>query len=93
MAGDAHRFRLYVTGVAPNSARALANLNEFCHRHLPDCHEIEVIDLDTVPSRALSDGIYMTPTLVRIAPEPEVRVVGSLTEVAPMLAVLGLSRR
>jgi hypothetical protein len=34
--------------------------------------------------------VYVTPTLVRFAPAPEVRVVGNLSEVAPMLAALGL---
>jgi circadian clock protein KaiB len=86
---DPYRFRLYVTGIAPNSVRALANLAEFCRTHLPDCHQIEIVDLNAVPSRALSDGVYVTPTLVRVAPGPEVRVVGNLSVVPPLLFSLG----
>lgn len=84
------RFRLYITGNAPNSVLALANLSALCERHLADRHHIEVIDLLNHPERALLDGVYMTPTLVKIAPVPELRIVGSLSDSVPILASLGL---
>ncbi len=84
-------FRLYVTGEAPNSVRALANLNSLCGKYLPQRHQIEVIDLLVEPQRALSDGIIMTPTLVKLAPGVQQRIVGSLSDLAPLLASLGLS--
>ena len=76
---DLFNFRLYITGHAPDSVRAMANLTNLCHRHLPDRHHIEVIDLLLHPQRALSDGVFRTPTLVKLAPGPEVRIVGSLS--------------
>ena len=39
------KFRLYVAGDAPNSAQARANLTALCRVHLPDRHEIEVVDV------------------------------------------------
>jgi circadian clock protein KaiB len=84
-------FRLYVTGNAPNSLLAIANLADLCGRYLADRHQVEVIDLLEHPERALADGVYMTPTLVKLAPPPEVRFVGSLSEPAPIIATLGLT--
>jgi circadian clock protein KaiB len=84
-------FRLYITGNAPNSERALANLSAMCNRHLPDRHRIEVVDLLRDPQRALSDRVFLTPTLVKLSPGPELRIVGSLSDTAPILASLGLS--
>jgi circadian clock protein KaiB len=88
---DIFSFRLYVTGDAPNSVRALANLNALCRRFLPERHLIEVIDLLAEPERALTDEIIMTPTLIKLAPGVPQRIVGSLSDLPPLLASLGLS--
>jgi circadian clock protein KaiB len=84
------RFRLYVAGDAPNSAQALANLTALCRAHLPDRHEIEIVDVFREPKRALADGIFMTPTLVKLAPSPVRSVVGTLSRMPPVLQALGL---
>lgn len=84
------RFRLYVAGGAPNSAQAIFNLAALCRAHLPDRHEIEVVDVFREPKRALADGIFMTPTLVKLAPSPARRIVGTLSQAQPVLQALGL---
>jgi circadian clock protein KaiB len=83
-------FRLYVAGDGQNSARAIANLKALCEARLADRHEIELIDVFAQPQRALADGIVMTPTLVRLAPGPIRRVVGTLQETEHVVAALGL---
>ncbi len=85
------KFRLYVAGDSMNSAQALANLAALCRQHLPDRHEIEVVDVFTAPQQALADGIFLTPTLIRLAPVPQRRIVGSLTPTRPVLLALGLT--
>lgn len=84
------KFRIYVAGDGPNSALALANLTAICHDRLPDRHEVEVVDVYRDPKRALADGIFMTPTLVKIAPTPVRRIVGTLSQALPVLQALGL---
>jgi circadian clock protein KaiB len=83
-------FRLYITGNAPNSLLARANLTNLCNRHLAGRHQVEVIDLLENPARALEDGVYMTPTLIKLTPQPEVRFVGSLSDSTPIMINLGL---
>jgi len=84
------KFRLYVAGDALNSAQALDNLSALCREHLPDRHEIEVVDVFREPQRALADGIFMTPTLVKLAPFPARRIVGTLSRTQTVLQALGL---
>lgn len=84
------KFRLYVAGDAPNSVQALANLTALCLAHLPDRHEIEVVDVFREPERALADSVFMTPTLLRLAPSPVRSVVGTLSQTQPVLQALGL---
>lgn len=83
-------FRLYITGNAPNSLLAVSNLHELCRCHLSDRHRIEVVDLLEYPRRALSDGVFITPTLLKLLPPPELRIVGTLSDAASVLARLGV---
>lgn len=84
------KFRLYVAGDAPNSAQALANLRSLCRAHLPNRHEIELVDVFREPKRTLADGIFMTPTLVKLAPTPVRRIVGTLIQTQTVLQALGM---
>ncbi|MEA2236826.1 MAG: circadian clock protein KaiB [Thermoanaerobaculia bacterium] len=83
-------FRLYVAGDAPNSLRAIDNLTALCETHLPDRHEIEIVDICLDPERALNEAIFMTPTLVTVSPHPGRRIVGTLSSTEPILQILGL---
>ena len=84
------KFRQYVAGDTPNSARAMANLTALCKTHLEGCHEIEIVDVFKEPLRALADGIMMTPTLIVLEPLPVRRIVGSLSHLAIILQTLDL---
>jgi len=84
------KFRLFVAGDALNSAQALANLTALCLAHLPDRHEIEVVDVFREPGRALAESVFMTPTLLKLAPFPDRRIVGTLSQTQPVLQALGL---
>ena len=90
MNSEVFTFRLYITGDAPNSLQAIANLQKICDTHLPDRHDIEIIDVLRDPKRALSEEIYMTPTLVTDSPYPGHRIVGTLSNTEPILQILGL---
>ena len=87
---ERYKFRLYVTSNVPNSTQAIANLAALCRTYLPDRHDIEIVDVLKEPRRALADGILMTPTLVKLAPSPGSRIVGSLSQTQPILQALGL---
>jgi len=83
-------FRLYVADQTQNSVQAQANLTAFCREYLRDCHTIEVVDVLRQPQRALDDGIFMTPTLVVLAPAPIRRIVGTLSQPLTLLQTLKL---
>lgn len=86
-----YEFRLFVAGDAPNSAQAITNLRALCSAYLPNRHEIEIVDVFLEPARALADGVFMTPTLLRLAPLPGRRIVGTLNHREVVLHSLGLA--
>lgn len=83
-------FRLFVADGTPNSAQAFGNINSLCKKHLPERYSIDVVDLLREPGRALAEGVFLTPTLVRLAPAPTLRVVGTLNDEATVMLALGL---
>ena len=84
------KFRLYIAGDTLNSMQAIANLTELCRVYLLDRHVIEVVDVFREPKRALADRILMTPTLIKLAPVPGQRIVGTLSQTKHVVMALGL---
>jgi len=85
-----YKFRLYVADDAQNGVLAKINLAAICRAYLPDQHEIEIVDVLVEPNRALKDGIFMTPTLIKLAPSPVRRIVGTLSQTEVVLQAIGL---
>ena len=85
-----YKFRLFVAADTLNSTQAVNNLNALCEMHLAGRHEIEVVDVFKDPKRALAEGIRMTPTLLKLAPGPVRRIVGTLADLGRVMQTLGL---
>lgn len=85
------RFRLFVAGQSSNSVQAIANLRALCAAHLPDRHEIEIVDVLHAPDRALEENILLTPTLVKLAPQPVKKIIGNLSDATIVRQTLGLN--
>ncbi len=85
------KFRLYVTSDSPNSVAAEFNLRMLCSEYCKDRHEIEIVEVMRNPDRALADGVLLTPLLVRLSPEPILKIAGRLNLFGPIRQALGLS--
>jgi circadian clock protein KaiB len=81
---------LYIANSAPNSVRAVANLEAICKEHLKDNFKLEIIDVLEYPLRALADGIVVTPSLAKMSPSPAAKIVGNLSDKSSVLRALGI---
>ena len=82
--------RLYIADNAPNSARAVANLEAICNEHLGVKFKLEIIDVLEYPQRALADGVVVTPSLTKVSPSPVAKIVGNLSDKGGVLHALGI---
>ena len=82
---------LYITGVTPNSTRAVKNLKDICERHLKGRYELLIIDLYQQPELASRDQIVAAPTLIKNHPQPLRRLVGDLSNQERVLIGLGIT--
>ncbi len=82
---------LYVTGMTPNSTRAIANAKALCERHFKGHYDLKIIDIYQQPALAKGEQIIAVPTLVKKLPTPLRHLVGDLSEIEHVL--LGLDLR
>ena len=82
--------RLFVTGILPNSVRAIKNLNAICNEYLKGRYELEIIDIYQQPSLAITEEIVAVPVLIKKFPLPEVRMIGDLSNTEDVLKELDL---
>lgn len=85
--------RLFVTGMTPRSLRAIAQITAICKESLSGAHELEIIDIYQHPLLASENQIIASPTLLKVHPPPEVRLVGELSDRAGVLRSLGVPER
>jgi circadian clock protein KaiB len=83
--------RLYVTGMTPRSARAIASIRTLCEQHLRGHYSLQVVDIYQHPQLTREEQIIAAPTLIKRLPLPLRRMVGDLSDRERVL--LGLDLR
>ncbi len=81
---------LYIAGMSPNAAMALAKLRTICRQHLAGQYRITVVDLREHPRLARGHQIFAVPTLVRRLPQPMRKFIGDLSDTERVLVGLDL---
>lgn len=85
--------RLYVSGMTPNSQRAIENVRKICTEHLEGRYQLEIIDIYQQPNFAKEGQIVATPTLVKELPEPLRKFIGDMSQTERILMGLGIRTR
>jgi len=83
--------RLYVSGMTPNSMKAIENVRKLCAEHLDGRYQLEIIDIYQQPIFAKEGQIVAAPTLVKELPEPLRKFIGDMSQTERIL--LGLDVR
>jgi len=83
--------RLYVSGMTPNSTRAIENVRRLCEEHLEGRYQLEIIDIYQQPIFAKEGQIVAAPTLVKELPPPLRKFIGDMSHTERIL--LGLDVR
>lgn len=79
---------LYMAGHSLNSLRAMTNLKTICQTYFAGHYQLEIIDIFDDPLRAVRDKVLVTPTLLKTAPAPVIRIVGDLRETETVVLAL-----
>lgn len=83
---------LYYAGGSDLAEAAVANFDRLVRPLLPAGSTVEAVDVLQDPARARRDRIVATPLLVRLSPEPVVKIMGDLSAGERVAGQLGLRR-
>ncbi|WP_163337752.1 circadian clock KaiB family protein [Desulfopila sp. IMCC35008] len=86
------KFILYKGGSSLMSRQAEKNLRDLLEKYLHDQFTLEVIDI-MADIEAVPPDILAVPTVVRMYPCPERRVLGNLSETDKAVSGLGLGEQ
>jgi circadian clock protein KaiB len=76
----ATRLLLFIRGNAAASLSAISTLKRVCESRLRGDYELRVVDVFQDPGLVESHRILATPTVLRVSPGRERRLVGALSE-------------
>jgi circadian clock protein KaiB len=79
-----------VIGGTPGLDCAVNDLQRLLNDKLRDGYELSVIDLQLNPHAGEADRVLATPTLIRLAPAPALRLIGDLSAAAALVRLLEL---
>lgn len=92
MTQDGLHLLLFVAANSPDSAIAIANLAALFPSDERSGVQIEIVDVERDPDRAIREGIMVTPTLIKVLPRPTCRILGNLKNRSALLQLLGVAR-
>ena len=90
---DKYLLRLYITGMTPNSRRAVENIKNICEQYLHGRYELMVIDIFQQPTLAEGEQIIAAPTLIKQLPHPLRRLIGDMSNTEKVLLGLDLRKQ
>ena len=86
-----YEFRIYIVGGSKNSTKtieAIENLEKLFKSKLGNNYTLNIVDILENHSFAQKDGIFATPTIVKVNPPPNRKVLGDLSNGERVLALL-----
>jgi circadian clock protein KaiB len=94
LSGDRQKpveLRLYLSSRSSTAAAVAGTVRSLTDRLPKAGVQIAVIDVFKEPGRAKEDRVIATPTLIKVQPAPELRLIGSIDDPDAVLRHLGLS--
>ena len=89
---DHYLLKLYVSGMTPNSQRAIKNVQKICEEYLQGRFELEIIDIYQQPIFA-KDGRSSPSLHWSRNPPPLRKFIGDLSQTERILAGLDLRKK
>lgn len=88
--GPHYELRLYITGATHHSMLAVKNIKIICETYLTGNYTLDIIDVYQQPELAGQMDIIAAPTLIKLSPQPQRKLIGDLTDTGKVLRVLGV---
>jgi circadian clock protein KaiB len=85
---EGYNLRLFISSDNDTAEQTLSNIHQLLEERLTNPYTLKVIDVAKHPEQAILHQIFITPTLIRVAPKPVKRVVGQLDDISRVLSII-----
>ena len=82
--------KLFIAGESIRSESAARNLKRVLDETVGPDYDLRIIDVTKHPSMAEDESILATPTLIKVVPSPQRRIIGDLSDREALLKGLDL---
>ncbi len=89
-ASGEYHLRLYISGLTPNSRKAVENIKTICEEYLPGRYKLEVVDIYQQPELAAAEQVVAVPMLIRMFPGARRLLIGDMSDTNKVLKGLDL---
>lgn len=69
---------------------AIANIRQFCDKHLKGSFELEIIDIYKDPEAARNNQVVFSPSLIKEFPLPKRTLIGDFADTEKVIKALGI---
>lgn len=87
---DKIKLRLFIRGRSPISQKAVKNLKKIFGEKHSELFDLDIIDILEHTHLADELKIIATPTLVKLSPEPVIRIIGDFSDKEKVLHGLNI---
>lgn len=85
-----YEFKIFIAGSTTGSLKAIQELKALLEERFKNRYLLKVIDVLKEPELALASRVLATPTVIRVSPRPERRIMGKLSNHDKVAAGLGV---
>jgi circadian clock protein KaiB len=85
---EGYNLWLFISSNHDSAEQTLSNIHQLLEARLTNPYTLKVIDVAKHPEQAILHQIFITPTLIRVAPKPVKRIVGQLDDISRVLSII-----
>jgi circadian clock protein KaiB len=83
------KFEIFISGKTEKNLALIASVTEVLTDIFKDRYDLEIFNVVDDHIEAINRGVVVTPTLIKVFPEPEFRVMGALNNLEELKKLLG----
>lgn len=83
-----NEFRLYISGHNHKTDTSISSLKKYLDMKFDGNYSLDVINVLAVPERAEIDNVIVTPTMIKVNPKPEKRLIGDIRAIQKFMELL-----
>lgn len=85
---EGYNLRLFISSHDHDAEKTLSSIHQLLEERLNNPYTLKVIDITKNPEQATRHQILITPTLIRVSPQPIKRIVGRLEDISRVLQII-----